>query len=618
MKLLKITVYLILIIILVPHQLDAWYPKYSVLATDFPVRNDFLRPLSLRSAALQGMGEYFQYLYPVQPDFRFLDPTYPLAAGRHLFYMDLGSERLKGSEESGRGGSPGYYGESSSFIRDYGFWSPYRELSHEQIPEPSFRLFYLNRLGDSEGALNIGGSYSLAYDETVFYKPYNYYSMITVGSVGNAYDRTEVYEDYRLREAGDDESISTEHQLNLFLSKVLSKGLSVGARLGMVRSEVDGNLRDYQFTDFSDWADVYERYYDNDLKRNQSQELNDFNIGFAYETPLQERIAINAGLTSGSLERDLMELDTSRYISICLNPDANDSTLDTNIYRSSSYYKSNKTWLYEGNGYYIRFISEHPQSEGLKYRFGGLIEWRSADLTESESEYRRRKYFNQYWRTYDNTQRRYSDRSNSSVERTGSGQFTSKFYNLSGGVEWELQPILNFYGGIYFEHFDRFQDSREPFVGEKSSINTREGYTYYNYTNYEAYQSDSKTYLWEQHQWRTTLAVPVGVEYQVRPSIGLQAGLTKIFQRTRVEEGYDVIIEAFHFVETEDGVIVRDENDSDYVDGYEYPVIKDFSDRFDFNAGLNLRSGDRLRLSVVLTNVGRDAYAAKVGGSISW
>ncbi|MCF7827269.1 MAG: hypothetical protein K9N29_11545 [Candidatus Marinimicrobia bacterium] len=603
--------------LLVP-QLQAWYPDYSVLATEFPVRNDFLRPLQLHSAALQGMGEYFNYIYKVQPDFRFIDPTYPLGQGQqHIFYLDLGAEKVWNDQAGSSSVSPVYYDINSAYTSDYAFWSPYRELSHEQIPEPSFRIFYLSRLGESPGALTLGGSYSLSYDETQFYQPYSFDYFRSYDAMGAAYENSAAYDDYRLRESGEDESISTEHQVNFFLSKAISSRLTLGARLGLVQADVDGNYGNYQFYDQSEWADDYESYSDSDVKRLQSQDMSDINLGLAYTTTQHQRFALNGGIISGRLERSFNNSDTSRYYSITLNPDDNISTTDSNIYRSTSYYVDDKKWQYDGNGYYVRLLAELPENENLMFRFGGSAEWRSADLTESENMLRRSNYFNQYYAEWDNVWRRYSSRSMVDLEREGSGSYSSELYQISGGVEWQLQPELNFYGGLYLEHYDRLQEAREPFAGTKHALTSTNGYNY-DYEELEALQNDLKTFVWEQHQWRTTLAAPLGLEYQILPAIGLQLGLTKVFQRSRITEGYDVIVEEYHYTEIEDGVTTRDDLDTDYVDGYVYPEIKDFDDRFDFNAGLNIRSGDKLRVSVVLTNAFRDEYAVKIGGSISW
>ena len=230
---------------------------------------------------------------------------------------------------------------------------------------------------------------------------------------------------------------------------------------------------------------------------------------------------------------------------------------------------------------------------------------------------RRSDYYNQYWSSYDDLWRHYDSRSNAEVTRTGTGSYESGFIQLSAGVDWNLESNLKFYGGFYVEHYDRIQDANEPFSGEKYSYNSYVNYNY-DYGEYEATQNDVKTFVWQQHQWRTILAAPLGVEYQVIPAMGIQLGLTKVYQRLRMNESYDVVVDEYHLLVKEDGEITRDETDVEYVDGYEYPVIKEFSDRFDFNAGLNFRSGDRLKISVVLTNAFRDEYAIKVGGAISW
>jgi len=374
-----------------------------------------------------GLGEYFQYLYKAQPDFRFFDPTYPLGNSKHFFYMDLGAERLWGTGAEQPGSSPIYYDQGSAYIQDYAFWSPYRELSHEQIPEPALRLFYLTRLGKSEGALNLGGSYSLAYDETQFYQPFTFNNFRNFDVLGAEYDDSQAYEDYRLKEAGDDESVSTEQQLNLFLSKSISPRLSIGARLGVVRAQVDGNYRDFQSEDHSEWADEYEYYLDDDYKRNQSQNTSDINLGISYTTPQHKRIAINAGIVTGNLDRSYNELDTNRYYSISLNPDDNISTADSNIYRSASFLRSEKDWGYTGKSYYLRLLAELPQEENLILRFAGSAEWRQADLSESESMLGGSDYFNQYFAAYEGTWHRYLSQSTVEVERSGSGEFNSEF-----------------------------------------------------------------------------------------------------------------------------------------------------------------------------------------------
>ncbi len=608
---------LIFLLTLPASHILAWYPEYTVMATEFPVRDDFLRPLSLHSTASQGMGEYFQYLYPSQPDFRFFDPTYPLGTSRHLFYMDFGAESIAGIGEATPGTFPVYYELGTSYIQDYAFWSPYREFSHEKIPEPVLRLFYLTRLGESEAALTLGGSYALSYDETQFYQPYSFNYFRSFDAMGAAYDESQAYSDYTLKEAGDDESVSTEHQLNLFLSKAISQRLIIGARLGLGRTKVDGNYRDYQFEDHSEWADEYEYYRDNDLNRIQSQNTNDINLGMSYQTPQKKRIAINGGFITGNLDRTFNQLDTNRYYSTTLNPDNNISTSDTNIYRSTSLFNSEKEWGYSGNTYYLRIFAELPQTEQLLFRMAGSAELRRAELDESESMLARSDYFNQYWADWEGLIRHYSSQSNVAVERSGTGNYTSELFQISAGVDWQLQPGLQFYGGLFVEHSDRVQDAREPFLGSKYARTELEGYSY-PYNTEEVWQDDVKTFSWKQHQWRSTLAAPLGIEYQILPAIGIQVGLTKVFQRLRMTEGYDVIVEEYTFREIEDGVVTRDELETDYVDGYQYPVIKDFSDRFDFNAGLNIRSGDKFRISVVLTNAFREEYAVKVGGSISW
>jgi len=65
-----------LLILLFSTCAPAWYPDYSVMATDYVLPRDFLAPVRIQSIGLQALGSQFQRLYDHPLDNAFQNPAY--------------------------------------------------------------------------------------------------------------------------------------------------------------------------------------------------------------------------------------------------------------------------------------------------------------------------------------------------------------------------------------------------------------------------------------------------------------------------------------------------------------------------------------------------------------
>ena len=126
-----------------------WYPDYTVLATDFKLRNDFLLPTQMNSINLVGLGTHFKNIYSHPLDNVFLNPAYLNFGPKNYLYFDLAGEEFYGNDINDIMEYPSYgyddvaIAESSSYIPDY--WSPYREVENSAPREPIFRAVYLGQ-----------------------------------------------------------------------------------------------------------------------------------------------------------------------------------------------------------------------------------------------------------------------------------------------------------------------------------------------------------------------------------------------------------------------------------------------------------------------------------------
>ena len=164
MKQLKTTIITTLIL----SSIYGWYPDYTVLATDFKLRNDFLLPTQMNSINLVGLGNHFKNIYSHPLDNVFLNPAYLNFGPKNYLYFDLAGEEFN-SYDIMEYPSYGYDEIVSSDYRssDY-YWSPYREVENSVPREPIFRVVYLGQ-PFCELPLSIGFTAEYFYDQEKFY-----------------------------------------------------------------------------------------------------------------------------------------------------------------------------------------------------------------------------------------------------------------------------------------------------------------------------------------------------------------------------------------------------------------------------------------------------------------
>jgi len=597
-------------------QLYGWYPTYTVLATDFKVRSDLLRPLEMYSASIYGLGEAFQYIDPGQTGLSFLNPAASLKTEvKRMLYAELGPKVLftAGDKESRFDlAEPGY--AMDSYVGDY-YWNPYRELSHEDIPAPIFSLFYLTRLGEMKNAPQLGLAFSYSYDETQFYEPYDYWGWWDRNAMGGALEDAgdEVaYDDYRLRQYGKDVSTSYGYRLNAFFSKPFSDRLSAGIRIGLVNEDVDGSYRDFDSYDQSEYQNEYENYYNREVTRLQTYSLTDIQLGGIYTRPGDRRYHLSIGMTNGILDREIGESDTSFYHSTWIYT----SGSDTNRYTRSANFIDDRNWEYDGGGYYLKFMAEMPGKEGVHIRYAGRLEIQNADLTESESSLRRSDYVSSYYYESEDLYREWDSYSRMDYERSGTGTYQRSYYDISAGADWQFMSHIHILGGMYASYSSVHQDASEPFEGSKYTEEHQSGHEW-RPEDYEGSEYDRKRYSWDRSAYRTHVAFPFGVKLDYENKIELRLGMTRYFERLFTTEEYDVIVYEHHVEEIEDGVTTASA-DSNYVDGYVFPDIAEFDNRFEFNGGLRFNASAHSHLDLVFTSAFRKDYAFILSGSFSW
>lgn len=152
----------------------AWYPNYTVMVTDFPIREDYLQPVRLSSIELTGLGSNFQSLFHHPLDDAFMNPAFLSQNSRHYLYIDAARDEFEPRYEPG-GIRPAYImemGTQADVIMPYPFyWSPYREPVPDSASEPLLRLVYLGPLFGKSSPLHFGVSAEYYYNQTEFYRP---------------------------------------------------------------------------------------------------------------------------------------------------------------------------------------------------------------------------------------------------------------------------------------------------------------------------------------------------------------------------------------------------------------------------------------------------------------
>ena len=591
-----------------------WYPDYTVLATDFKLRNDFLLPTQMNSINLVGLGNHFKNIYSHPLDNVFLNPAYLNFGPKNYLYFDLAGEEFN-SYDIMEYPSYGYDEIVSSDYRssDY-YWSPYREVENSVPREPIFRVVYLGQ-PFCELPLSIGFTAEYFYDQEKFYQPYWYsWGLKGANATDLAYEEgmRDPYDDYRLVEAGANDETTDGYRVSGLLAYPLLQQLTVGVRYSIHAENVDGAYRNLDDQD-NDYGESLYKYY-NDSERNRTQDFhqNDISVGAIWDYDDKSQFGINIGRVDGNINREYSISDTSYYHSMY-----HYTPLDSNYYTSWSNLENDKDWKYNGNSYYGTIHGAVELDKGMLLRFSIFKESARADLDENETLKNINVYRSSWWDSYDSKRRKSYDNSEVTMRRYGDGDFIRSNLRLTAGIDWKMSPMLHFIGGLSFDNLIVEQSVTEPLTGTKYSLRELDGYEWIDYNSVEITQEDIKEFAWEQNRKVTTLAIPIGAVISPSKYFEFQIGLTKVMQRINIDESYDVIVYKDKRTEVRDGVTTIIE-EKEYVDGHKLPGIKDFINEFEFNFGATIKKDDKFGVTAVLTESLFDPRSLKIGAFISW
>ncbi len=611
----------LLVFILLFTTLYSWYPDYTILATDFKLRSDFLSPAQIQSVSLAGLGPYFKNIYHNPLDDVFQNPAYLSYGPDNYLYLDVASEEYQQYDEIGV--IPAYYRydeiilEKTTVIDPYPYyWSPYSAAKPITVKEPVFRAVYLGKLPVIPLRFGITAEYF--YNEEKFYRPYWYWGRWFFGydALGAAYesDLMDPYQDYRLVESGENTETNTGYRLNGFLAIPLFRWLSLGLGVTYHVENTDGKYHDMDHWDDSDYADEYINHKDNYRNCTQDFNQNEIRAGLIWTPKENAHFGFTAGLTPGKLERTYVVNDTSNYFSAY-----NLNQQDSSVYRSHRSTEDTKHWTYDGNSMWGTIHGDISLSEGLLLRFSIHAEDAQADLDEKEDLWQSSYYYHTYRSTYNDTIYRRISESDSwvTLDRTGRGEFTRDRQRLSLGVDWTLSPTVRFIGGVCLDRIQISQNASEPFLGEKYSSQHYENNPWSDYTTRITTRIDDKQFSWWYDRSQTNIAVPLGLFIGFNENIEFQVGLTKIMEQVDVIEGYDLIVYHESTTKTVDGVITTDE-DSSYVEGHEFPGDHYFVNEFQLNAGVSVKVRDRFKATAVITESILEPRSLKIGAQIIW
>ena len=586
------------------------------MASDFVLGKNFLAPIQYHSMDVYGLGEGFQNLYSSPIDEINSNPAAKFDLhSKHFFQLDLGGQELFDDESSVPGGVYPMY-EYSSMIMPT--WSQYRQAEEKEDYEPAFRIFYLGHPLKSLDNLRLGMAFDWIYEISEFYQPYDYWGIRYLDAMGADYENSgdEPYDDYNLRQAGDDENINQGYHLSFFAAHPLTSSINIGMRYTLTDEQVDGSLWDMRSDDQSDYYDEAISFNDSETERKQEFISNDLMIGLDLSLGDGANLGFSAGMLAGDLDRDFNQTDSSMYHYVQYDPYP-DLSLDDSLFYSSTYtHRSTKNWDYDGQTLYGGIQYRSSETNGIHYRFSVYGEQRKADLSESENMLQNNDYSNRYFSYYDTTRSEYTSISWATVERNGTGNFEHLLFRGTGGIDWNVSPTFRFLGGLQLQMSDRQLTSKEPFAGEKYAFTERDGNYYYSGTD-ERSQIDEKEFAWNRSEQEFTVRLPVGFIFKFGEFFQLQSGLTKVFRKTDVSENYDVIVERYYHTRNNNGVVTT-VDDSDYVDGFKFPDINTFDNTFEFNGGLSFVFADNFAASLVFSNAFADNYSIKLGGQLKW
>jgi len=592
--------------------LYGWYPDYTILATDFQIRQDYLAPTKIRSVGLMGLGNHFLNIYNHPLDNVFLNPAYLSYGPDNYIYLDLASEEF----EPRFNNVPGIGYDGIDIYSPYPYyWSPYTTTETVQGKEPLFRAVYLGKIPTLPLRFGITAEYF--YNEEDFYRPYWYRSEWYTEAAGGAEYSDELidpYTDYRLVETGTNTETNTGYRLNSFLAIPLFNWLSLGVGTTLHLENSDGTYRDMDRKDDNNYADEYLRYSNSYKNRKQNFDQAEVRAGLIWSPKETVRFGVSAGFTPGSLSRTYVVTDTSNYFSLY-----NVNQPDSSIYRSFRRSDNIKKWDYDGNSVWASVHADITIRDGFLLRFSVHTEDSKADLDESEDFFGHSYYHRTFLYTANDTSYRYISESDSwaTMDRIGRGDFLRKHQQITAGVDWSISPSLRFVGGLSFDYLNQKQEATEPFEGEKFSQRLYNGYSWTSFYDKTTTQLDDKQFAWWYERTQTILAVPIGVFVDVGNNIEIQVGFTKLMKQIDVEEGYDLIVNHESSTTIVDGITITEE-DSAYVEGHEFPGDHHFSNKFNFNAGISIKHKDRFKLTAVITESIVEPRSLKIGAQILW
>lgn len=581
-------------------RLFAWYPDYTVMATDFVLPYDFLKPTSFQTVGLKTLGEHFLYLSRNPVDDIFQNPAYLGSNKGQLIYVDIAGEYFNREQESGVMPMNSYYEKdlaSTDVIQPPYYWSPYRDTNEPAEDEPLVSLFYTLKIGGKSKPIGLGFSYEYFFDQLEFYQPYWYwYGWWGYDAFGGSFSsqRVNQYPD-RLIDFNDNTLTDSGHRINTFLSYDITKSLTAGLRYGILNKNSDGNYTNInRRTDIVLYDDYSYLYYDEVLiHQDQKYAMSDLSFGLLWNKN-ESNLGISIGYNFGEINRDYLETDTSNYSSYNFyGPD----TINYSDHKSHSSSVSDREWNYNGNTLYGNLHGKYKLNKDATINWSINSENRTADLIEEELMNRYSYYKSYNYSTWDSTLWKSSNISFARIDRSGSGEYSFKRNRFSIGVDLIVSPKIRFIGGLVIDHRSDKKNADEPLIGRKYS--SSEGNNYDEFSTHTWDQNDDKRYLWYRNDLNRIVAVPTGFIFRASEQVEVRFGITKIFKKVDIDEGYDLIVNHETITQTENDTSTTTSK-SDYTEGYTFPGIQNFNSKFLFNAGVSIKYHDRIRITCAI------------------
>jgi len=591
----------------------AWYPDYTVMATDYVLPRDFLAPARIQSIGLQALGSQFQRLYDHPLDNAFQNPAYLGQQENNYFYLDVAGDETDNYENE----IYPVYGGTYPYL-DYGmgnpdYWSPYRAQETPEEDQPIARVIFLGK-PLKRLPLRLGVSLEYFYGRELFYQPYWYgWGWRNMDAVGATFDENLVdpYDDYRIVESGENLQDERGYRINTFAAMPILPFLTLGVRLTIQAKRIDGEYTDINFQDDNYGDGEYLRYSDVQKTRDQDFTQNDLALGALFKFSSLVKIGVTIGHATGNINRKLLESDTSRYYSKYYN---NPDTTKVNLYNSTSAYSSDKNWIYDGKTNYGEIQSDIAVNDDVTLRWSAYYETRSAELLESEGMWRRSNYESHQWYSWDSVYHDYDNTSRASLLRTGGGEYRFENWRFSIGANWQMSPVIRFSGGLVYESQLDSKDATEPFTGSKYSYYSNDWYNDY---SSEITQNDDKQFSWQRKETYITLALPTGVVVELGEALELSLGLTKLMRSTDISESYDLVVFNEETIKRIDGTVITD-SDSAYVDGHKFPGVHTFIDEYRMNAGISFKYKDSFKITAALAESIFEPRSFKIGAEFRW